>query len=125
MTSSPKRLVQNVLRVIGCIIALGYLIFIVDGISSALQYKTPPEESAFGIFMVYVLFAFFLTAFYFMWKNEALSGLLLIIWFAVLLMLVRWIWVAAVPTLILGAPIFLFGVALLIYGLRKRMTGGA
>jgi hypothetical protein len=73
---------------------------------------------------VYLLFLVFLVGILAFWKNEFVSGLILIAWYGLQWALVLWVWEDGGMTLILGFPIAIFGVLALIYGIgKKRNTG--
>lgn len=96
------------LKIIATILAIFYAIIFIGEI-------TPPFfESTFGVSMVYVLFCFFLLGYYFLWKNEKISGIILILWYGFLLLLAFFVWSNAGMVIVLGIPIPILGALLLI-----------
>jgi len=122
MASSPKKVTRNVLRIIGCVAAISYLVFIISELQSIFKYGIPEEESIFTVFTTVALLLLFFVGFYFMWKKEALAGFLWILWYALLLVMVRWVWYMAGVTVLMGAPICILGILLVIYGMRNRLS---
>ena len=113
MASSFNKWYRLARRILGTIAALAYAHFIVD---ASIHFQDS-GESTFGGAMMYALFAFFLLAYYFLWKNELISGVLLILWYGFLWILVMFVWHAAAMTIILGLPIFVLGLILTVRAL--------
>ena len=113
MKKKYPNLFRNILRISGTIAAVFYILFLVaEGVPVS-------RGAAFAEISVYLLFALFILGFIFLWMNELVSGLLLIIWYALEWILVFWVWVDGALTLILGIPIGILGIILLIYGIKK------
>lgn len=109
-----ENLTQNIFRILGTIALVFYLFFLIgEGIPLT-------NQMSFAETSVYLLFALFVVGYYFLWKNELISGLVIITWYALEWILVFWVWIDGALTLILGLPIALLGLILLIYGIRKR-----
>jgi len=106
-------LFRNILRILGTVSAILYILFLID--EGVPLYK----ESTIADISVYLLFLVFVLGYYFLWKNELISGLILISWHGLQWLLVYWIWVDGAMTLILGIPIGVFGFIVLIYGINK------
>ena len=110
-----KNILRNILRILVTIVAIFYLFVVIDE-------GTPPfTEPLFGIIMVYALFLFFVLGYYYLWKNEKLSGILLIVWYGLLWILVFCVWENAALTIIMGIPIPILGILLLIYSYLKKL----
>jgi len=109
-------LFRNVLRILGTVAAVGYILFFIG------EGVTYFKEATFADISVYLLFAVFVLGYYFLWKNEIISGILLIVWHALQWCLVVWVWLDGGMTIILGIPIGIFGIVVLIYGIRKKVT---
>ena len=109
-------LYRIILLVLGTIAATCYILFLIaEGIP-------PFKEVTFADISVYLLFAIFVLGYYFLWKNEIISGILLIAWHVFQWFLVLWIWLDGGITIILGIPLGIFGIFVLIYGVRKKVT---
>lgn len=78
------------------------------------------NRASFAETSVYLLFLVFVVGCCFLWKNELVSGLILIAWYLLQWYLVFRVWVDGAMTLFLGLPIGIFGVIVLIYGIRKN-----
>ena len=109
-------LIRNILRILGTIGAILYILFLID------EDVPLNKEATFADISVYLLFLVFVLGYYFLWKNELLSGLILIVWHGLQWILVYWIWVDGSMTLILGIPLGLFGFIVLIYGISKTIS---
>jgi len=110
----PKNLFRNILRILGTIALLFYLLFLIfEGIP-------PFRATSFADISVYLLFLIFLSGYYFLWKNELLSGILLIGWYGLQWLLVFTVWVDGGITLIIGLPIALIGIVELIFARKKK-----
>ena len=106
---------RNVLRILGSIAVICYILFLIGE-------KNPLfEEASFVDISVYLLFAVFLLGYILIWKNELISGILLIAWHGLQWCLVIWIWEDSGMTLILGFPIAVVGILVLIYGIRQKI----
>ena len=112
----PTNLFRNILRILGTISAIFYILFLVaEGVPLS-------KEATFADISVYLLFALFVLGYYFLWKNELVSGLLLIAWYGLQWILVFFVWVDGGMTLILGLPIGLIGIIVLIYVFSKNVS---
>ncbi len=105
---------RNVLRVLGSIAFVAYVVFFIG------EAVTPFQAKLKEVISVYLLFAVFVTGFFYLWKNEMKAGFIWIIWYAIQWCLVFWVWIDGDMTLILGLPIALLGILMIIYGVRKR-----
>ena len=109
-------LFRTILRIFGTIAAFLYILFLIgEGIP---LFNDPHFEGV----SVYLLFLIFVLGFYYLWKNEVISGIILITWHVLQWLLVFLVWVDGGLTLILGIPIGFFGIAVLIFGLLKRKS---
>ena len=111
-----SNLLRNVLRILGTIAAFLYILFL---IAEDVPFF---KGAAFADTSVYLLFLVFVLAYWFLWKNELISGLILIVWHLLQWILVFWVWVDGALTLILGVPIGVFGIIVFIYGIRKKFS---
>ena len=109
-------LYRIILLVLGTIAAACYILFL------ATEGVPPFKEVTFADISVYLLFAVFVLGYYFLWKNEIISGILLIAWHVLQWFLVLWIWLDGGITIILGIPIAILGIFVLIYGVGKKVT---
>ena len=109
-------LFRNILRILGTVSAILYILFLID--EGVPLYK----EATFADISVYLLFLVFVLGYYFLWKNELVSGLLLITWYGLQWILVFYVWVDGGMTLILGLPIGLIGIIFLIYEFSKKVS---
>jgi len=109
-------LIRNILRILGTLAAILYIIFLVfEGV--------PIFKSAtFADITVYLLFLVFVLGYIVLWKNELISGVILIVWHIIQWILVFFVWPDGGMTLILGLPIGILGILALIYGFRKKKT---
>ena len=113
----PTKLFRNILRGLSLVAVILYILFLVfEGV------PLDPTGS-FADLSVYLLFLVFLLGCLFLWKDEFVSGLILIAWYGIQWCLVLWVWVDGGMTLILGLPIAILGVLALIYGIAKKRTG--
>ena len=110
-------LLRNILRILGSITAILYILFLID---EGVPLFT--EKVTFAEISVYLLFLVFILGYYFLWKNELISGLILIAWHGLQWFLVYWVWVDGSMTLILGIPLGLFGIIILMYGMSKNIS---
>ena len=103
-----------ILKVLVSIAAVFYVLFLIaEGVPLV-------NNAGFADSSVYLLFLIFVISYIFLWKNEVLAGILLIIWHGIQWLLVFFVWIDGGLTLILGIPIGLLGIAVLIYGIRNR-----
>ncbi|WP_340114290.1 DUF7670 domain-containing protein [Maribellus mangrovi] len=102
-----------ILRIVSSLALIIYILFLIDeGI--------PLKNSTFEQLSAFTLFAIFLIGYYFLWKNEIISGLIFILWHIFQWCLVEWIWSDGALTLIMGIPIVIIGILILINGLKKQ-----
>ncbi|MBJ6367861.1 hypothetical protein [Snuella sedimenti] len=110
-------LFRNILRILTTIAAFIYTLIFID--EAFPPYNPDFRESNFGIFMVFLLYAWFLIGYYYLWNNEKKAGIFLTTWW-ILLFLTAWlIWSYGNVTVILGFPIFILGILLLIYSYNE------
>ncbi|UCH13198.1 MAG: hypothetical protein JSV22_08780 [Bacteroidales bacterium] len=109
-------LYRIILLVLGTIAAAIYILFFIREGASIFT------EISFADITVVLLFAVFVAGYYFLWKNEIISGILLIAWHVIQWFLVLWIWPDGEMTILFGVPLGLFGIFVLIYGIRKRVA---
>jgi predicted membrane protein len=110
-----KDIYSLVLKVLMSISAIFYLIIFIQ------EIIPPYTESLIGISIIPYVFCIFLAGYYFTLKNDFFaSGLLVMVWYFVLWICSLWIWINAGTTLVLGAPVFVFGVLMLIKGILKK-----
>lgn len=115
MNTSGDKL-HNVLKIIGIGAALLYIAFLFgEGVPLF-------NSSSFADISVYLLFLIFALGIYFLWRNELIAGIILIAWYILEWILVFWVWIDGGLTLILGLPIAIFGIVLLIIGIRKSKS---
>jgi len=110
----PANLFRNILRILGTIAAVLYIMFLIDEGVPLFAQATFADTS------VYLLFLLFVLGYYFLWKNEFISGLILIAWHGLQWILVFWVWVDGELTLILGIPVGILGIIVLIYGFLNK-----
>jgi len=111
--NKPAGIIRNILRAVGTTAAILYTLFLV--------FEEVPliKSSNFADVSVYLLFLLFLLGYYFLWKNEFISGIIIIAWHLIQWALVFWVWIDGGLTLVLGLPIGIFGIFVLIYGIRN------
>ena len=114
-----KKRSQLTLRILVSIAAACYILFLIaEGIPLI-------NNGGFADSSVYILFLFFLIGYLFLWKNEIISGSILIVWHGIQWLLVFFVWIDGELTLIMGLPIAALGIAVLISGIikhRKRIS---
>ena len=110
----PSVTYRNILRALGILAAALYILFLI--------FEKVPlfETRSFTDISVYLLFLVFALGFFFLWKNELISGIILIVWHLLQWILVFWVWPDGGMTLILGLPIGIYAILLLVYGIRKE-----
>ena len=107
---------RNFLRILGTIAFLLYFLFLIfEGVPLF-------KATNFADISVYLLFLLFLIAYFFLWRNELLSGILVLAWYGLQWLLVYTIWEDGGMTLIIGFPIALMGVMIMIFGIRKKIS---
>ena len=107
---------RNILRILTTIAAILYTLIFMD--EAFPPYDPNMRESNFGIFMVFVLYAWFVMGYYYLWKNEKRAGILLSSWWLALFFTAWFIWVYGNVTVILGFPIFILGILLFTYSYK-------
>ncbi|MBG0770291.1 MAG: hypothetical protein H0S82_01205 [Anaerolineaceae bacterium] len=110
----PARKARTVLRVLGIVALALYILFLIME-RVPLSFGVPFAETS-----VYLLFLIFVLGFILLWKNELVSGLILMVWHVLQWCLVFWVWPDGDMTLIFGLPIGILGLFIFIYGLSKR-----
>lgn len=113
MKKSAK-IYRTVLRILGSLALLGYILFFIGEGVSVLNF------SSFEYISVFLLFIVFLTGYFYLWKNELISGMIWILFYLLQWCLVLWVWYDGDLTIILSFPIFVLGILLLIYGIRNK-----
>lgn len=103
-----------ILRILGSIAFIAYILFLID---EGIQQS---GDLSFEHSTVYILFLVFLAGYIFLWKNEIISGILLIAFYVLQWCLVIWVWENGGMTVILGFPIAVLGILVLIYGIKHR-----
>ena len=111
-----KNLFRNILRIFGTMSAIFYVLFLFDLSFSQSASLTFADLSPYLLFVVFIL------GYFFLWKHELISGIVLIAWHGLQWCLVIWVWVDGELTLIFGFPIAILGILLVIYGIRKRLV---
>jgi hypothetical protein len=107
---------RNILRFLGTIAFVFYIVFLLDEDVPLFRAASFADNS------VYLLFLFFLLGYYFLWKNEVISGIILIVWHGLQWLLVFYVWEHGEMTLILGLPIGIIGILVLIYGFWRKKS---
>ena len=109
------RIYRFIIRILGSLALLGYIQFLIDeGVPLFASQVTFAEVS------VYILFAVFLVAFILLWKHELLSGILMLVWYGLVLLCIFEIWENAALAGIVALPIAVIGIVVLIFGILKR-----
>ena len=99
-----KNTFRNILRILGTISVILYILFL---IGEGIPLFRP---TSFADISVYLLFLVFLLGYYFLWKNELMSGIILIAMYGLQWLLVFTVWVDGGLTLIIGFPILIIGI---------------
>jgi len=107
---------QNIFRVLGIIAFAFYILFLIDEDVPLLKSASFADKS------VYLSFLIFVVGYYFLRKNELVSGTILIIWHALQWLFVFYVWERGEMTLILGLPIGVLGILVLIFGIWKQKS---
>ena len=109
-------LCRYILLILGTIIFIGYIIFLIgEGVPIF-------RNGTFEDLSVYLLFLIFIMGYVFLWKNEIISGIIIILWHIFQLYLVILVWHDGELTLIIGIPICIYGILVLIYGIRRKIS---
>jgi apolipoprotein N-acyltransferase len=114
------RVFRDILRVLVTLAAIMYTLIFID--EAFPPYDADMRETNFGIFMVFVLFAWFSLGFYYLWTDERKSGFVLMTWWIALFMTAWLVWSYGNVTVVLGFPVFILGILLLLYARRKRKS---
>ena len=117
-TKKKRDFQRTVLRILGTIILFGYLGFFFDEITSSI--KSTRAGMNFEEISVFLLFILFLVAYYFLWTREIVAGILILVWHAIQWVLVFTVWPNGGATLIMGLPVGIYGLFVLMYGIRKK-----
>lgn len=115
MKNTQNKVYRNVLRILGTMAALGYILFLIG--EGDVHFR----ELNFENISVYLLFAEFVVGYIFIWKNELISGILLVAWYGFEWCLALWVWVDGDMAVLLGFPVAIIGILVLIYGIRHRV----
>lgn len=108
--------IRKTLRIIDIIAAILYILFLIFE-------RVPLNAGAtFADISVYLLFLVFVLGSLILWKNEFISGLILIVWYGLQWCLVLWVWADGDMTLIMGFPIAVFGVFVMIFGISMMRS---
>jgi len=110
----PAKRTRTILRVLNIVALALYVLFLI-GERVPLSIRAPFAEIS-----VYLLFLVFVLGFIFLWENELIAGLILMVWHGMQWCLVLWVWPDGDMTLILGLPIGILGLFVFIFGLSKR-----
>ena len=116
MVKKSTTVFQYILRFLGSIAFVFYIVFLIE---EDVPFLT---AGSFADISVYLLFLFFLLGYSFLWKNEVISGIILIVWHGLQWLLVFWVWEHGEMTLILGLPIGIIGIMVLIFGIWKQKS---
>ncbi|WP_340114258.1 DUF7670 domain-containing protein [Maribellus mangrovi] len=109
------KIYRLIVRILGLLALIGYVLFLIDeGIPLLTSQATFADISA------YILFAVFLAAFILLWKHELLSGILMIVWFGLVLFCIFNVWEDAALAGILALPIAIIGIVVFIFGILKK-----
>ena len=107
---------RRILRVLGLLAMIGYILFIIA--------ENPPllNNSTFADMSVYLLFLFFLLSAVLLWKYELTAGILFIGWYGLQWILVFLVWTDGALTLVMGLPIASIGILAVVYGIIRRIS---
>jgi len=109
--SQKKRL--PILPILTSILAIVYLIFIID------FFLSEPQNLESNI--INFAFIIFLIGFYYSWRNELIAGLFFVFWWG--LMLYLGLFIAEHDKgagVVMGVPIFIIGILMIVSWYRKR-----
>ena len=104
-----------IVRILGILALMGYVLSIIDG-------GIPPiaNDMTIADISAYILFAVFLAAFILLWKHELISGILMLVWYGIVLFCIFKVWENAALAGIVALPIAIIGIVVLIFGILKR-----
>jgi small-conductance mechanosensitive channel len=121
VSKSKPDIFRIVLRIIVTVAAVLYILIFIE--EAFPPYPEDMRESNLGIAMVFVLFLWFAIGYVYLWLNQKISGILLILWYLLLVLTASFIWKYGGMTIIIGWPIPVLGILLLFhYHLKKRIT---
>lgn len=111
------RIYRLIVRILGSLALIGYIQFLIDeGVPILTNNVTFAEIS------VYILFAIFLAAYILLWNRELFSGILMLVWFGLILLCIFYVWENAALVGIVALPIAILGIVVLIFGILKKRT---
>ncbi len=113
MKSSFRKISLIILKILLTISFICYIMIFIEEIIH------PFSEGFFGVFMIYTLFIIFMIGYYFLWTNEKISGIIIMSWYGLMLIIGFFVWSDAGMVILLGFPVFIFGILLFIHSLRK------
>lgn len=109
------RIYRLFVRILGTLALIGYIRFLIDeGVPLLTSQATFEDISA------YILFAVFFAAFILLWKHELLSGILMLVWYGLILLCIFEVWKNAALVGIVALPIAIIGIVVLIFGILKK-----
>ncbi|WP_370478009.1 DUF7670 domain-containing protein [Tamlana flava] len=109
------RIYRLIIRILGLLALMGYILFLIDE-GVPLLTKQP----TFADISVYMLFAIFLAAFICLWKYELISGILMLVWYGLVLLCIFEVWENAALVGMVALPISIIGIMVLIFGILKK-----
>lgn len=104
-----------IVRILGTLALIGYILFLIDGGVPLLA-----NDVTFTDISVYIVFAVFLVAFILLWKHELIAGILMLVWYGLVLVCIFEVWENAALAGIVALPIAIIGIVVLIFGILKR-----
>ena len=113
MKSSFHKISLIILKILLTISFICYIMIFIE------EIIPPFSEGFFGVFMIYTLFIIFMIGYYFLWTNEKISGIIIMSWYGLMLIIGFFVWSDAGMVILLGFPVFIFGIFLFIHSLRK------
>ena len=109
------KIYRIIIRILGSLALVGYIQFLIE---EGVPLLT--SGVSFADISVYILFTVFLAAYILLWKQELLSGILMIIWYGLLLLCVFEVWDNAALVAALAIPIPIIGIVVIIFGILKK-----
>ena len=82
-----------------------------------LTEESVPLLDTVGIIILFILF---LVGYYFSWKNQRISGIIIVGWYVIELIFGFFVWDDAGMVILLGFPVFILGILLIIYSLKHK-----
>jgi hypothetical protein len=114
------RTYRLIIRILGSIALIGYIRFLIEeGVPLFTGLVT------FADISVYILFALFLVAFLLLWKHELIAGILLLVWYGLVLLCIFEVWEDAALAGVVALPIAIIGIVVLIFGFLKKRAGAS